>query len=158
MKLQWDAMVMVQLETTTCAGCGMPFAFPAELIATLRKTGDTFYCPIGHTLSFTNSLQDKLKAEEKKRKEAEARAKEANRLLEVTTNRAEFYEGIYHQELEEKKEVKKTLATTRRQLTNTKKRIAHGTCPCCRRTFQNLQRHMAHQHPGYAEGEQDENA
>lgn len=156
MRVVWEQQIVVQLETTTCAACGMPFGFAADLMAELRRTGKTFYCPIGHTLSFGNTLNDKLKVEKEKRKEVEAQLKKATRLLEVAGNRADFFEDVYERELEEKREAKKALANTRRALTNTKKRIAHGTCPCCRRTFQNLQRHMANQHPDYAEAP-DEN-
>ncbi len=35
------------------------------------------------------------------------------------------------------------------QLVKVKKRISCGVCPCCDRTFQNLQRHMATQHPDF---------
>jgi hypothetical protein len=28
-------------------------------------------------------------------------------------------------------------------------RIKHGVCPCCNRTFLNLQRHMTTQHPSF---------
>jgi phage/plasmid primase-like uncharacterized protein len=31
-----------------------------------------------------------------------------------------------------------------------KKRIAHGVCPCCHRTFRALARHMKTKHPEYA--------
>lgn len=40
-------------------------------------------------------------------------------------------------------------AATKGQLTKTKKRIANGVCPCCNRSFANLERHMAGQHPDY---------
>lgn len=30
-------------------------------------------------------------------------------------------------------------------------RISNGVCPCCKRSFSNLARHMNGQHPGYAE-------
>lgn len=33
--------------------------------------------------------------------------------------------------------------------TKLKKRIANGMCPCCKRSFQNLGRHMKTQHPQY---------
>ncbi len=36
-------------------------------------------------------------------------------------------------------------------ITKTKRRIAHGVCPCCQRTFQDLARHMKGQHPGYTD-------
>lgn len=37
--------------------------------------------------------------------------------------------------------------------TRLRKRAAAGVCPCCTRSFQNLQRHMASQHPTFS-GEQ----
>ena len=33
--------------------------------------------------------------------------------------------------------------------TRIKNRIAAGVCPCCNRTFQNLAKHMAGQHPDF---------
>lgn len=30
-----------------------------------------------------------------------------------------------------------------------KRRVAHGTCPCCKRTFRQLARHMQAKHPGF---------
>lgn len=32
-----------------------------------------------------------------------------------------------------------------------KKRTANGVCPCCTRSFTNLQRHMKSQHPDYVD-------
>lgn len=32
-------------------------------------------------------------------------------------------------------------------------RISNGVCPCCKRSFSNLTRHMDGQHPGYAKAE-----
>jgi hypothetical protein len=34
--------------------------------------------------------------------------------------------------------------------TRIKNRISKGVCPCCNRTFQDLQRHMTTKHPDYA--------
>lgn len=31
--------------------------------------------------------------------------------------------------------------------------VGAGVCPCCNRTFKNLARHMAGQHPGFTEGD-----
>ncbi len=33
--------------------------------------------------------------------------------------------------------------------TKLKNRIKHGVCPCCKRTFQNIAKHIATKHPGY---------
>ena len=35
-------------------------------------------------------------------------------------------------------------------LAKERKRVANGVCPCCNRTFGNLQRHMATKHPDHA--------
>jgi DNA repair exonuclease SbcCD ATPase subunit len=40
-------------------------------------------------------------------------------------------------------------AAARGQVTKIKNRIGHGVCPCCNRTFENLHRHMASQHPTF---------
>jgi hypothetical protein len=34
-----------------------------------------------------------------------------------------------------------------------RERVKNGVCPCCRRNFENLQRHMKTQHPGYKPAE-----
>jgi hypothetical protein len=34
-------------------------------------------------------------------------------------------------------------------MTRIKKRVAAGVCPCCNRSFKDLARHMAGQHPDY---------
>ena len=43
------------------------------------------------------------------------------------------------------------LNAQRANVTKLKKRISAGVCPCCTRTFSNLSRHMATQHPDYTE-------
>ena len=40
-------------------------------------------------------------------------------------------------------------AAKRGQVTKLKKRAAAGVCPCCNRTFVELQRHMATKHPTF---------
>jgi hypothetical protein len=35
-------------------------------------------------------------------------------------------------------------------VTKIKNRVGHGVCPCCTRSFQNLARHMASEHPTFA--------
>ena len=34
-------------------------------------------------------------------------------------------------------------------------RVEHGVCPCCKRSFSALARHMATKHPEYADGSAD---
>lgn len=40
-------------------------------------------------------------------------------------------------------------AAARGQVTKIKKRVGNGVCPCCNRTFSDLQRHMHTQHPEF---------
>jgi hypothetical protein len=44
---------------------------------------------------------------------------------------------------------RKSHAATKGHLTRTKKRAASGVCPCCRRSFKQLRRHMQNKHPVY---------
>jgi predicted RNA-binding Zn-ribbon protein involved in translation (DUF1610 family) len=37
--------------------------------------------------------------------------------------------------------------------TRIKNRVANGVCPCCNRTFVNLQNHMKSQHPAFTKGD-----
>ena len=58
----------IELSSTICANCGIVFAIPSRLNDSLNKTGNTFYCPNGHTLSYgegeNKRLKDKLESKE----------------------------------------------------------------------------------------------
>ena len=49
--------------TISCAACGVQFCVPTNLHKKLRETGESFYCPNGHSLSFKPSENDKLRRE-----------------------------------------------------------------------------------------------
>jgi len=42
-----------------------------------------------------------------------------------------------------------SLQATKGAVTRMKRRVAAGTCPCCKRTFKQLSAHMADKHPNY---------
>lgn len=46
--------------------------------------------------------------------------------------------------------LERRLSAAKGQATKLRKRAANGVCPCCNRTFVQLARHMATQHPDYA--------
>lgn len=90
-----------------------------------------FFCPNGHGLAYGgNTLKERLTRAEQARDSARAYARSVQ-----DQNDAE----------------RRSHAATKGQLTRVRKRIAAGVCPCCNRTFQNVARHMAGQHPDYAE-------
>jgi hypothetical protein len=128
------------LETDTCCTCGVVFAMPDFMLAQVRKTGATFYCPNGHSLVYNGG---KSKAE-----------KEAERLREMLeqANRSKTALVERNNELhKEKQKVEIQLKRTKTIAKKTMTRIHAGVCPCCERTFQNLARHMATKHKDVAE-------
>ena len=55
--------IAVELESSGCAQCGVVFAMPTILTGALKKTGQTFYCPNGHSLSFGKGENDRLRGQ-----------------------------------------------------------------------------------------------
>lgn len=116
------------LEVEVCGGCGVLFAAPERLIDRCRETGDSFFCPNGHSLVYNDYENARLKkqlAATKDRLAAErARADQTEASLRAT----------------------KGVVTKQKQKL---KRVSEGVCPCCNRSFRDLRRHMATKHPDY---------
>lgn len=112
----------VSLEATTCAACGVVFAFPHSLMEARRDNGGTMYCPNGHPLSYNSRMKELERKLEQK--EAELRAEKCK----LISTRIEKEDAIA-------------------KLERHKKRTRNGVCPCCNRSFVNLQRHMKTKHP-----------
>jgi len=133
----------IQLTVHTCIRCGMTFAVPTTMDHRYHQSHETFYCPAGHGQSYTGeSDADKLK--------------KLQRQLEAAKKHAKEMEGWGEEQSELRRQTERRLSATKGQLTKTKKRIAGGVCPCCNRTFQDLGRHMAGEHPDYATTEGSE--
>ncbi len=117
----------VTLQQLTCDACGITFAVPHDWLAGRQRTSSDFYCPNGHNLRYKKStvdiLRDELQAEVERRRQAELQLTSAN----------------------------DQLLASQRELSRHKKRVANGVCPCCNRSFVQLQRHMKTKHPEYAE-------
>lgn len=60
---------------------------------------------------------------------------------------------VLNQQLQQEKSshslTKQILSDSQLALKKVENRIANGACPCCRRNFSNLQRHMHSKHPDY---------
>jgi hypothetical protein len=124
-------MRTVVLVDTSCVECGITFAVPDWWQQARRNDGKGFYCPNGHSLVYgRNTLEKRLAAAEQARDSARAYARSVQ-----DQNDAE----------------RRAHAATKGQLTKVRKRVQAGVCPCCTRSFQNLSRHMAGQHPDYAD-------
>ncbi len=107
-----------------CCNCGIPFMFSSSKKKELLSSKETFFCPNGHAQHYTGKseaekLQDKLNQMER---EKEEQIKNIQNLLmdKIDDNH---------------------------KLTKQLKRLHKGVCPCCNRSFVNLQQHMKKQHP-----------
>ena len=121
-------MTTVQISTQVvllnCSVCAGPIALAPFQNESFKQNHKTFYCPIGHTQYYpakseADKLRDQLAEAQFQVRRTEAARDNANGLLDAETKK-------------------------RRKL---EKRIHNGVCPRCRRSFVNLQRHMAGQHP-----------
>jgi NAD-dependent SIR2 family protein deacetylase len=108
-------------------GCGTPIAMPTQVYNRFLENHEFFHCCFGHPQHFSGpSEAEKLK----KQLESERETTEWWRQKADQRERsAKAYKG---------------------QVTRLKNRVKNGVCPCCHRTFQNLQRHMHTKHPDYA--------
>ena len=117
-----------RLETISCYSCAILFAMPEQMCKRRLEDKHNFYCPNGHAQHFLNkSKEEQLRAE-----------------LEIERNRADYNHKEYQR-------VARSLTAQRCVTTRIKNRIAAGVCPCCKRSFENLARHMKGQHPKYTE-------
>lgn len=118
------------LITKECPICGIPYAMPEEMDSWVRKAPHRkFYCPNGHQLHYPG------KSDEQFRREAEEK---------LARERA-----AHDQTLASLKAQKAAATRARNERDKIRKRVAHGVCPCCNRTFKQLDRHMAAKHPGF---------
>ncbi len=112
----------------------MPFGITTAFERARREDHGRFYCPAGHWLTYPQDSEvEKLRKQvanaEKHREWADSRARAARDQADAAERRRR---------------------AAKVQLTKVKKRIAAGVCPCCNRSFVDLARHMAGQHPDYA--------
>lgn len=117
----------------SCCVCGTTFGVEQTLHSERHRTGKNFFCPSGHSLSYTENETERLR----KRLDATEKA----RIKAVD-------EAAYQRTCRE--QVERSARAVRGHLTRVKSRVRHGVCPCCNRSFSNLARHMDAKHPDYA--------
>jgi hypothetical protein len=54
-------------------------------------------------------------------------------------------------EQDQRRSAERSAAAFKGQATRLRKRIGHGVCPACHRTFRQVSDHMDRMHPGYAD-------
>ncbi len=121
--------LIVTFTPMDCANCGFTFAVPSAWWQEKHDTHKSIYCPRCKSGSYWPEESD----EEKLR----AQLVSARDMLDTARWERDFNERRRRAEKAAK--------------TRIKNRVAKGVCPCCNRTFQNLAKHMAGQHPEYTE-------
>lgn len=120
------------LETVTCwarEGCAITFAVPQRFMNVAREQGFSFYCPRGHQLFIGEGDVEKLKKALKRETKRKEWAEQESARLRAKLNTTERSRAAYKGQLG---------------------RVKNGVCPCCRRNFTNLRRHMEVKHPDYS--------
>lgn len=125
----------VTLTHINCGQCGGTYAINEQYRAQAAVEGSLWNCPYckvqwGYGRDNENSRLKKQLAHETKLKEwAQTEARHKSELAEQWRRKEQ---------------------AQRAAKTKIRKRVGNGVCPCCNRTFSNLQRHMAGQHPAFA--------
>lgn len=123
-----------------CCNCGMQFAITRQFQNRVKRTHENFYCPAGHGQHYpAKSKEEKLKDQ----------VANLERRVEQERKRKEWAEQ--DAQLAKNRERAQKAAKTR-----LKNDIARGKCPCCKKTFKHLAKHMAAKHPEFdAKGEEE---
>ena len=102
--------------------CGHFVAVTESRLKHLKETGETFWCPYGHSAVYSDTPL----------KLAETRAADAERREAAAKERTD--------------ELLVLVAGQKREAARLKRRTKAGVCSHCRRTFQNVSRHMKTKH------------
>ena len=116
-----------------CGRCGGIYAIAETYRQQKYQKGGYWNCPYcqcswGFGTSEIDRLKAQLSAKEREVEQERKRKEWAQQEARITEHRRRALKG---------------------HLTKTKKRISHGVCPCCNRSFENLRRHMTTKHPAY---------
>lgn len=114
-----------------CAACGVLFGMPSDMEDRRREDHRAFYCPNGHTLSFSGPTKA-----EKEAKEAQERANRLRTMLVAEQDQAAA--------------ARREAAEAKASEIRIRWRVGNGVCPCCQRTFSALASHVATKHPDFA--------
>lgn len=127
--------VEVDLASVSCGECGGTYAIAERYRRKAEEEGTSWTCPYckvgwGYRNAGTNEkLKKQLVASQAAHDQTAARLKNSRKETEHEAARARGFKGA-HAKL--------------------KKRVGSGVCPCCKRTFKQLARHMEDNHPEWA--------
>jgi hypothetical protein len=128
-----DTLVVV---TCGATGCGQTFGMTEAFYRQVRDSHETWYCPSGHPRVYLG--ESAIEKERRLRQAAERQAGYARASRDAARDQAEAAE--------------RSARAYKGHATRLRNRIANGVCPVpsCRRSFENVRRHIAGQHPDWA--------
>jgi hypothetical protein len=122
------------LETFTvhhCGECGVAFAMADSFMNRRIEDKKTWYCPNGHARVFKGESEvDQLK------KQLQHKQQTLNQYIQSNAS--------LHTQLTRQKNSNRALKAAKTKIMN---RVKNGVCPCCNRSFKNLQLHFKSVHP-----------
>ncbi len=122
--------IITQLKPMECGECGIVFAISEAKYNRCRQSGEGWYCPNGHSRVFSSSENTELKYK-------------VERLEREVQRSKDYIQEKNHQILQLNYSVRAQKAAKTKILN----RVKNGVCPCCNRTFANLQNHFKSKHP-----------
>lgn len=127
-----------ELVTMVCSNerCGVVYALSDNYVAARRRDHETFYCPNGHARHYPG--ESDIEKAQRLRRLALSRERDAWAALSATRDQLRASE--------------RSKAALRGHLTRARNKIANGVCPVgnCRRHFDNVQAHIATEHPTWS--------
>lgn len=121
-----------------CPQCSMEFAITAEFEQQRRSKRDSFYCPAGHSQWFPGITDAQC-------------VQKLTSQLDMERTRADNWKKTAYQREKQLDYSRRATKANATRLRKVKDRVKNGVCPCCNRTFVNLQRHMHTKHPSYGD-------
>lgn len=118
------------LTTLRCGVCNILFAMPDSMLRDRKNDGEWFYCPNGHHIHYYDSETSQLK------KQVAILESQKSNLNQVISDKNNQIEQLGYSVRAQKAAKTKIL-----------NRVKNGVCPCCNRTFQDLQKHFKSKHP-----------
>lgn len=133
---------LIQLQ---CGSCGVIHAIPTAMYNSARDEGGFWHCPNGHSRGWREGAN---KTEMAKLRQ------ERDRLAQRIAER----DDTIRAERDRVAATERQLYAAKGRITKIKNRVGHGVCPCCNRTFSDLQRHMNSKHADYAKSPDSDTA
>lgn len=119
------------LQVITCGGCGVVYGLDVEFYNKKKEDHTGFNCPNGCSRYFSGeSDKDKLQRE-----------------ISSLQNRISIHQNIINNKNHQIQQLNYSVRAQKAAKTKILNRVKNGVCPCCNRTFKDLQNHFKTKHP-----------